>query len=171
MNKPFGDNKVADDLSDNIDVQLKTLWEKVGIIVHLSQMIEYNLANILAFDKILNEFEDKNSMSVYEFNSFASEANKLYNRLAKCPMGAGIKEAENIEFFTPESQKELSQICEKRNFVVHKLFKEDLKLKKLDTDPSFYFDRLETLIEEMKNANDSLCSIFKKQKDEYKLIW
>ena len=46
----------------NCKKQLEELWGKVGFIVNLSQMIEYNLANILAFGEILREFNNADSM-------------------------------------------------------------------------------------------------------------
>ncbi len=36
-------------MDKKIEKQLVDLWRKVGYIVNLSQMVEYNLANILAF--------------------------------------------------------------------------------------------------------------------------
>ena len=60
---------------------LEGLWGKVGFIVNLSQIIEYNLANILAFDEILGEFDDRNSMSLLDYNTFATRADNLYNKL------------------------------------------------------------------------------------------
>lgn len=41
---------------------------KVGLVVHLSQMIEYNIANILAFDDVLRKFDEPGLMMMYEFN-------------------------------------------------------------------------------------------------------
>ena len=70
-------------MSKKIAQQLKCLWEKVGVVVNLSQMVEYNFANILAFDEILREFEERDSMFVYEYNEFAKQANKWYDKLSK----------------------------------------------------------------------------------------
>ena len=44
-------------MKKEIKEQLIQLWGKIELIVHLSQMIEYNLANILAFDELLREFK------------------------------------------------------------------------------------------------------------------
>ena len=62
-----------------IEKQLKELWGKVGFIINLSQMIEYNLANILAFDEILREFETTDSMFVFEYNEFTSKYKSLFD--------------------------------------------------------------------------------------------
>lgn len=76
--------------------QLLHLWGKVGFIVHLSQMVEYNLANILAFDEILREFEERDSMFVIEYNEFAQRANEWYEKLSGKPLGASLNKAKEI---------------------------------------------------------------------------
>lgn len=160
-----------ENIDSKIKKQLEELWGKVGLIVNLSQMLEYTLANILAFDEILKKFDNKNSMSVLEYNTFASRAEALYNELIKRPFGYGLREAERLKFFTDDSQKRLKRICEERNFVIHRVFRDDLKLNHLETDPEFYFERLELLIEDMYYANEELNNIFLQQKEQYKLIW
>ena len=151
--------------------KLKLLWGKVGFIVNLSQMIEYTLANILAFDELLREFKDRDSMFVFEYNEFANRSNEWYSKLSKGTLGYGIKRAKELKFFNDESEKFLTHICEERNFVMHSLFKEDLPLKYLESKPDFYFERLESLIMDMNFANEELNKIFKAQKEEFKLIW
>lgn len=56
---------IMEKIDPDIKKQLEELWGKVGFIVNLSQMLEYTLANILAFDEILKEFDNKNSMSMF----------------------------------------------------------------------------------------------------------
>lgn len=151
--------------------QLEEVWGKVGFIVNLSQMIEYNLANILAFNEILREFDNKDSMYLLEYNTFAVKANDLYDQLSKHTFGYGLKRAKEIKFFTDDSLERLQTLCKERNFVVHHLFIDDLKQKHLETDPNFYFERLEHLINDMYSANEELTKIFKQQKDQFQLIW
>lgn len=158
-------------MNKKIEKQLIHLWGKIGFIVHLSQMVEYNLANILAFDEILREFEERDSMFVIEYNEFARSANKWYKKLSERPLGEAFKRAQKIEFFTQEGEKLLSQAIEKRNYVVHRLFKEDLKENHLETDPTYYYEELEETISLLNTVNESLVDIFKKQKEEHKLIW
>lgn len=158
-------------MNNKIEQELLKLWEKVGLIVNLSQMVEYNLANILAFDEILREFETTDSMFVFEYNEFVERANSWYKKLSKLTFGANFKRAKEIKFFTKESEEFLSKAIEKRNFVVHRLFKEDLQKKYLETNPEFYFNELEEIIYLLNTINESLVEIFKKQKQEHKLIW
>jgi len=151
--------------------QLKELWGKVGFIVNLSQMVEYNLANILAFDEILREFDTRDSMCVLEYNEFAEKANLWYSQLSKNPLGYALKRAKEIKYFTEESELLLSRAIKKRNYVIHQLFKDDLNKKYLDTNPPYYFDELEDTIELLYSINNNLVEIFKNQKLEYKTIW
>lgn len=156
-------------MKKEIEDKLAHLWGKVGFIVQLSQMIEYTLSNVLAFDEILREFDNRDSMCVLEYNEFAKRANDLYEKLSKKPLGAGIKKAE--KFFNTESLDRLKAVCEGRNFVIHGLFKNDLFEKHLETDPEFYYECLGNLIDEMCVINTELNDIFASQKAEYNLIW
>lgn len=110
-------------------------------------------------------------MCVFEFNEFAKCANNLYEELSKIPLGFGIKKARQQGYLSGKSQGWLKAVCCERNFVVHKLFKQDLFDKHLETDPEFYYERLENLIEQMNLINNELNKIFVQQKAEYKLIW
>ena len=150
---------------------LKLLWEKVGFIVNLSQMVEYNLANILAFDEILREFETTDSMFMFEYNEFVERSNNWYEKLSKRTLGGNLIRAKEIKFFTEESEVLLSKAIEKRNYVMHNLFKDDLKNKYLETNPKHYFSELEETISLLNTINESLVEIFKQQKEEHKLIW
>lgn len=154
----------------SIEDKLEHLWGKVGFIVHLSQMIEYSLSNVLAFNEILCESNNRESMYGFEFNEFVKHANDLYEELSKKPLGFGIEKARQVGCFNNKSQEWLKKVCGERNFVIHKLFKQDLFDKHLETDPEFYYERLENLIEEMHFINDELNAVFARQKAEYKLI-
>jgi len=158
-------------MEKKIEKKLSKLWGKVGFIVQLSQMVEYNLANILSFDEILIEFETRNSMYVLEHNDLVKRADDLYSKLSISPLGKVIARAEQVKFFTDEGIELLREACTQRNYVVHDLFKDDLILKHIETNPDFYFKRLEATIDLLYKINEVLTDIFKKQKEEYKLIY
>lgn len=84
-------------MNKKIEKELLSLWGKVGFIVNLSQMVEYNFANILAFDEILREFETTDSMFVFEYNEFVERANDWYKSLSKKTFGANVKRAREIK--------------------------------------------------------------------------
>ena len=85
--------------------------------------------------------------------------------------GANLKRAMEIKFFTKESEELLSKAIEKRNYVIHSLFKEDLEKNYLETNPKYYFNELEETIFLLNTINESLVKIFKQQKEEHQLIW
>lgn len=151
--------------------QYFTLLGKVGLVVHLSQMIEYNIANILAFDDVLRKFDEPGLMMMYEFNDITREAEHWYEILEKKPLGFGLKEARERGFFTDESQKRLDEMCAERNYVVHRMFKDDLLTQNTSKNPTFYYERIENLLEEMKVINDGLTEFFKEKQNEYNSIY
>lgn len=158
-------------LTNETNKDLLELWSKVGFIVHLSQMVEYNLANILSADEILREFEERDSMCTIEYNEFAKKSNELFRTLSTKTLGAILKQAENVKFFNEDGLILLQEACKKRNYVVHHLFRDDLKHKHLEMDPQFYFEELETTIELLHKINEVLVKIFEQQKQEFKLIY
>lgn len=155
---------------NDIDQNLQELWGKVGFIVHLSQMVEYNLANILSADELLREFEERDVMCIIEYNKFAEKSNILYQTLSTKTFGAILNRAEKIKFFTEDGLKLLREACSKRNYVVHHLFRDDLNSKHLESDPQFYFEELETTIGLLHEINEVLLNIFEQQKKDFRLI-
>ena len=154
-----------------IDEQYFDVLGKVGLIVHLSQLIEYNVANILAFNDLLDKFNDNDEMYSFEYEQFKKQAEKLYKTLSSKPMGASLEKAKKVRFFTKDSHERLRSMCDERNWAVHQLFKEDLEFRHLETDPIFYFDKLENIIDDMNAINQELIKIFENQKQEYNCIW
>ena len=155
---------------NDINQNLQELWGKVGFIVHLSQMVEYNLANILSADELLREFEERDVMCIIEYNKFAEKSNVLYQTLSTKTFGAILNRAEKIKFFTEDGLKLLREACSKRNYVVHHLFRDDLDSKHLESDPQFYFEELETTIGLLHEINEVLLNIFEQQKKDFRLI-
>lgn len=95
----------------------------------------------------------------------------VYIKNLKKPLGFGIKKAKDIGYFETKSQKWLEDVCAERNYVLHRLFMEDLFSKHLESDPSFYYERLKKAMEDMNIINNDLNKMFSEQKAEYKLIW
>jgi len=158
-------------MNENIDNALIELWGKVGFIVHLSQMVEYNLSNILSADELLREFGKSEAMCTIEYNNFVEKSNALYQTLSTKPLGAILNQAKNVKFFNEDGLELLREACDKRNFVVHHLFRDDLQTKRLETEPQFYFEELETTIGLLHEINEVLTKIFERQKQEFKLIY
>ena len=156
---------------NEINQNLQELWGKVGFIVHLSQMVEYNLANILSADELLRGFDTDNSMRIVDYNELVQKSNEMYHKLSGIPLGGVLKQAKRVNFFNEDGLELLEKACKKRNYVVHNLFRDDLKLRHLETDPEFYFEELENTIEILHEINEVLTKIFERQKQEFELIY
>ena len=150
---------------------LQELWGKVGFIVHLSQMVEYNLANILSADELLGGFDTDNSMCIVDYNELAQKSNEMCHKLSGIPLGGILRRANKVKFFNEEGMELLEKACKKRNYIVHHLFREDLIPRHLETDPEFYFEELESTIEILHAINEVLTQIFERQKQEFELIY
>ena len=156
---------------NEINQNLQKLWGKVGFIVHLSQMVEYNLANILSADELLGEFDTDNSMRIVDYNELAQKSNEMYHKLSGIPLGGILMQAKKVKFFNEDGIGLLKKACKKRNYVVHNLFRDDLNSRHLETDPEFYFEELENTIAILHEINEVLTKVFERQKQEFKLIF
>ena len=157
-------------LSEETMKKVELLWTKVGLVVQLSQMVEYNLANILGFDEILKKFDDEKPLSKEVYDKAVKKANSLYKTLSTRPLGKILEQAEKVKFFTEDGLKLLSEACEKRNFVIHHLFREDLFKGYVDTQPEYYYETVEETIGILHEINEQLVEIFKQQKQEYWML-
>ena len=54
-------------------------------------------------------------------------------------------QAKKVKFFNEDGIELLKKACKKRNYVVHNLFRDDLKPRHLETDPEFYFEEFDVL--------------------------
>lgn len=149
----------------------KKVWERVGFVVNLSQMIEYNLANILALNDILVAFDKKESMFEFEYDELLRKTDDWYEKLDKLELGKLLENIKSKTDFTEEFITFLTDIRTERNFFVHNIFKDDLFTKAFQDNPKQYIPRLQELIAKMHDANDELVKIFADMKKEVKLIY
>ena len=138
---------------------LSDLWARIGFIIQLSQMIEYNLLNILAGHKYLYEID---GLSIFDYEGYYN-ATKNSNDILKNNKISTLRkllikvEKENI--FTDEFIKLLDEAIIKRNYYVHQFFKEQLGKNILETNPSYYFKELSETITLLNYVNKELLKI------------
>lgn len=149
----------------------KKVWEMVGFVVNLSQMIEYNLANILALNEILVAFDNEESMYEFEYAELLRKTDDWYKKVDKCELGKVLREVKIKKIITEEFVNHLDEIRTERNYFVHNVFKEDLVTKAFQNNSKQYIPRLQELISKMHAANDELVKIFAEMKKEVKMIY
>lgn len=149
----------------------KKIWEMVGFIVNLSQMIEYNLANILALNEILVAFDKEEFMFEFEYAKLLKKTDEWYKKIDKLELGKLLENIKSKTDFTEEFIVFLTEIRTERNYFVHNVFKEDLFTKELQNNPKQFIPRLQQLIGKMHSANEELVNIFADMKKEVKLIY
>lgn len=146
------------------------IYAHIGFMVNLSQMIEYNLANILALNDILSAFDKKEEIYVFEYNELLQKANEYYENLEKKELGKLLGEINKKEIFTKELILEIDKIREERNYFIHRFFKDDLFTKKFQNKPGQFTSIIKNLIGKMYIINEELVKIFSDMKKEVKMI-
>lgn len=143
----------------------------VGFVVNLSQMIEYNLTNILALNEILVAFDKEESMFEFEYAELLKKTDEWYKKLDRFELGKLLENIKSKTDFTAEFITSLTEIKAERNYFVHNVFKEDLFTKEFQNNPKQFIPRLQELIAKMHAANDELVKIFAEMKKEVKMIY
>lgn len=149
----------------------KKIWGMVGFVVNLSQMIEYNLANILALNEILVAFDKEEFMFEFEYAELLKKTDEWYKKIDKLELGKLLENIKSRTDFTEEFIVFLTEIRTERNYFVHNVFKEDLFKKEFQNNPKQFIPRLQQLIGKMHSANEELVNIFADMKKEVKLIY
>ena len=149
----------------------KKVWGMVGFVVNLSQMIEYNLTNILALNEILVAFDKEESMFEFEYAELLKKTDEWYKKLDRFELGKLLENIKSKTDFTAEFITSLTEIRSERNYFVYNVFKEDLFTKEFQNNPKQFIPRLQELIAKMHAANDELVKIFAEMKKEVKMIY
>ena len=149
----------------------KKVWEMIGFVVNISQMVEYNLANILALNEILVAFDKEDSMYELEYVELLRKTDDWYKKLDRFELGKLLENIKSRTDFTKEFIDFLTEIRTERNFFVHNVFKDDLFTKAFQDNPKQYIPRLQELIAKMHVANNELVKIFAEMKKEVKMIY
>lgn len=126
------------------------VYQKVGMILHISQAIEYNLHYIIIYDNIL-----KSCFSKEEVVKKLQTKNEYYESLAKQSTGNSIDLARKTKIFTEEFVISLSKSINSRNYYAHRFFKENF-INTNNNDYSSYLEKLDKDIKRLNEMNNEL---------------
>ena len=133
----------------------------IGNLVHLSQMIEYNLLSILAGAKFIDQIESFDIYGIEDFNNAARESNSVLHTDNEKTLGYLLDKATKEKIFTKDFADVLLEVKDKRNFYVHQIFKKDLLKNNFYKNPSVYLKELGQTIALMSDINNILVDIFR----------
>ena len=133
----------------------KKVWGMVGFVVNLSQMLEYNLSNILALNEILVVFDNEESIYEFEYAELLRKTDDWYKKLDKWELGKVLRDVKIKKIITEEFVNYLDEIRTERNYFVHNVLKDDLVTKAFQNNSKQYIPRLQELIAKM-HVDDGL---------------
>ena len=138
---------------------LELLWARIGYLIHLAQMIEYNLLNILAGHKYIESID---GLSIYDFDNYDLAAKKSNDVLAtnkKKELGVLLRQAKNDSIFSGEFVTTLEKVVDRRNYCVHHFFKDQLKNNTLEINPLIHAKEIGETIALFFSVNEALLDI------------
>jgi hypothetical protein len=152
--------------------ETELLYGRVGMIVALSQMIEYNLAEIQAYQKVLILFDKNDRVAKETFDQVQKEANALWGRSLLETLGQNIAQIKRANIFQddPEQLNELETVLKERNYITHQLFKEDVVNPFIEENLASVLNRLLNDVGKMNRLNEALIAQIRKLECEYNSI-
>ena len=146
------------------------IWEMIGFIVNLSQMIEYNIANIVALNELLGDLNNNANNSPIDDNAVVKKSQSLYETLSTKELGRLLGESTKKRIFESDLIAKIDEVRASRNHYIHHFFKEDLFTKNFQERPRYLMPEIQKTIANMKNLNDELVGVFDHLKQEVKRI-
>ena len=146
------------------EIVYREMYSRIGFIFHIIQMIEYNIANILA----LEEFEKKQS-DTFTYSDVQLIKNNIdikFSKLSKLTFGRLKDEVEKSKYLANVDMELLKKIVDYRNYLAHRCFKEKLLNNELSSveDADKFVDELNNFETVSKNFNEWLLTVFRKNR-------
>jgi len=148
------------------------LYGRVGMIVALSQMIEYNLAEVQAYQKVLSLFDKNGQVKQEIFEKANKEAEVLWEKSLNETLGQNIAQINRAGIFknNPKQTDEREAVLKERNYLVHQFFKEDVVQSFIQQNITNVLERLLKDIERMNRLNEALIGQIKDLEKKYDSI-
>ena len=136
------------------------LYGRVGMIVALSQMVEYNLAEIQAYCKALSNLNE-GQVQPDRQKQILMEADDIYHANLAKTLGQNIQGIKDSCIFEddPKFIDSLGGVLKERNYVVHQLFKDDVQKQYIQNNLQRVLDRLSNAVGRLNNLNKKLIEI------------
>ena len=159
----------ADDPKLDQEVVFREMYSRIGLIFHIMQMNEYNIANILAIEEF--EKEKGSTFTEEDIERVRGNIDKKFEELSKLTFGQLKSRVEKSIYLEEINMDMLSKIVDYRNYLAHRCFKEKLLNNQLNTieDADKFVDELNEFEVLVHEFNEWLLTIFEKNK--IKRIW
>lgn len=148
--------------SPNFESELvcREMYSRIGHVFNIVQMIEYNLANIMAIEEF--ERETSKTFTIDNVVKIKKKVEAKFKELSKLTFGRLKQCVEKSKYLKNADEEALEKIVEYRNYLAHNCFKEKLlrnELEKLQDLDNFVkeLNDYETMIVDF---NDYLLNIF-----------
>ena len=128
----------------NQEVVWRELYSRFGYIFHVVQMLEYNIANIIAIEKFKKRANKP--LSEERFINIKKRIAEEFEKLSKQTFGELKDKVKKSEFLKEIDYNELSEIVEYRNYLAHNCYKEKLLKNELRT-----IESVDSFVEELNN--------------------
>ncbi|MFH7811304.1 MULTISPECIES: hypothetical protein [Acetobacter] len=131
----------------NEDEHHKEVYAHYGLAVYLAQVFESGLINAL----VTLDFMATNSSHLITKTDWSDSYDAFFNDNAKLPIGPLLGKLKKFEFFSGDLKVKLELAAEKRNFLVHRYFRDNINLFATEQGR-------EQMIEEFKCCADTFTS-------------
>ena len=132
------------------------IYYNVGKIIHIAQLLEYNLSTIIGLHRLEIELK-KRKLTNEEIKTKLCEVDALYDEISRKPLGHSMELAKETQIFTNEFLDTLIKALHSRNYYAHRFFKEDIKTNKLEKEAKDIIKDLEFNIKRLMNINNELA--------------
>ena len=151
---------------------VQNIYVRIGEIIKIVQYIEYNLADLIEYKKILDLFENTSTVSDKVFSKTETEAKKLRDKLSNQTLGNVINFVKKYNIFDNTELEKLETILRKRNNLIHHYFKDKDFEKHSNTIPFLTVEGnyLRNFLRDADDFNDKLCELLEEYEAEYDMI-
>lgn len=105
------------------DIVYREMYSRISLIFHILQMIEYNIANILALENFEKEFITD---FVDDIECIRKNIDKKFKELSKLSIGILKRQVEKSNYLREINFEKLNEFVDYRNYLPSRCFKEKL---------------------------------------------